>query len=373
MRSKVELTQRKDSIMNYVGIDYHKAYSAVATMNERGQLLNEARIPGNSPVAFAQYFHSLDGPSKVVLEGCRNWGVLYDLLHEIKPVTEVQLANSYKVRVIAEAQVKTDKLDARALANLLRGDLIPRLHVPSPQNRKRKDVLRQRVFWIRQRTMIRNRVHILIDRQRGLSVPQVRDLFGKRGGDWLKGLQLPEPDATLLRQDLAVMERLNEQLKELDRQVASANQNDPLATWLQSLPGVGPFFAAVMASEIDQPDRFRSPTRLCAYAGLAPTTSASGGKCHHGRLFNQCNRWLRWAFIEAGWIAIQNSGYFGDLYRFHKSRGKKSNQAIVIVARRICEIAWHLLHEQRTYEERPVRLKLNFPGRAESKVIEPVG
>jgi transposase len=282
----------------------------------------------------------------------------------------VQLANAYKVRVIAEAQVKTDKIDARALANLLRGDLIPRLHVPSPPNRCRKNVLRQRVFWIRQRTMIRNRVHILVDRQRGLSVPVVRDLFGKRGTDWLKGLALDEPDATLLRQDLAVMERLNEQLKELDRWVASGNQNDPAATWLQSLPGVGPFFAAVLASEIDTVERFHSSAKLCAYAGLSPTTSASGGKCYQGKLLNRCNRWLRWAFIEASWVAIQGSGYFGELYRFHKNRGKKSNQAIVIVARRLCEIAWHLLHEQRFYEERPI--KKNFPGRSETRMIESV-
>ena len=357
--------------MNYVGIDYHKAYSVLAAMNERGQLLQEARIPGNAPVAFAQYFQSLGGPAKVVLEGTRNWGYLYDLLHEIPPVQEVQLANAYKVRVIAEAQVKTDKLDARALANLLRGDLIPRLHVPSPRNRCRKNVLRQRVFWIRQRTMIRNRVHILVERQRGLSVPVCRDLFGKRGMDWLKQLQLPEPDGTLLRQDLAVMERLNEQLKALDRQVAAENRNDSLATLLQSLPGVGAFFAAVLASEIDTIERFHHPAKLCAYAGLAPTTSASGGKCYQGRLFGQCNRWLRWALIEASWVAIQCSSYFGELYRSHKARGKKSNQAIVIVARRLGEIAWHLLKEKRPYEERPM-IK-NFPGRAESKVIESVG
>ena len=89
-----------------------------------------------------------------MLEDCRNWGALYDLLHEIPSIEEVQLADSYKVRVIAEARVEADKIDARALASLLRDDLIPRLHVPSPQNRKRKDVLRQQVFWIRQRTMI---------------------------------------------------------------------------------------------------------------------------------------------------------------------------------------------------------------------------
>jgi transposase len=260
-------------------------------MNERGQLVNGARIAGNAPAAFAQFFKSLNGPSKVVLEGTRNWGYLYDLLHEIKPIEQVQLANACKVRVIAEAQVKTDKVDARALANLLRGDLIPRQHVPGPQNRCRKNVLRQRVFRVRMRTMIRNRVHTLVERQRGLSVPVLRDLFGKRGSDWLKGLELSEPDATLLRQDLALMEKLNEQLKELDWLVAAENRNEHTAQLLQSLPGVGAFFAALLASEIDTIERFNSAAKLCAYAGLAPRTCASGGKCYQGKLFSQCNRW----------------------------------------------------------------------------------
>lgn len=358
--------------MNYVGIDYHKAYSVLAAMNERGQVVNEARITGNTLVGFAQFFQSLDSPAKVVLEGTRNWGYLYDLLHDLPAIEEVQLANAYKLRVIAEAQVKTDKIDARALAQLLRGDLIPRLHVPSPPNRCRKNVLRQRVFWVRVRTMIRNRVHTVVERQRGLSVPQLRDLFGKRGSDWLQQLHLPEPDGTLLRQDLALMEKLNEQLQALDRMVVAENRKDGTAELLQSLPGVGAFFAAVLASEIDRIDRFSTPAKLCAYAGLAPTTHASGGKCYQGRLFNQCNRWLRWALIEASWVAIQCSGYFGEWYRFHKARGKKSNQAIVIVARRLCQIAWHLLTEHRPYEERPVALKQIFPGRSVSKVIESV-
>lgn len=146
-----------------------------------------------------------------------------------------------------------------------------------------------------------------------------------------------------------------------------------LATTLQSLPGVGAFFAAVLASEIDTVERFVSPAKLCAYAGLSPTTSASGGKCYQGKLFSQCNRWMRWSLIEASWVAIQCSSYFGQLYRLHKARGKKSNQAIVIVARRLCEIAWHMLKEIRPYEERPVTLKQNFPGRSAPTVIESGG
>jgi hypothetical protein len=82
---------------------------------------------------------------------------------------------------------------------------------------------------------------------------------------------------------------------------------------------------------------------------------------------------MRWALIEAGWVAVQCRGYFGELDRFHKERGKKSNQVIVIIARRLGEIAWHLLTENRSYEARPVALKQIFPGRSVSQVIESVG
>jgi len=66
----------------------------------------------------------------------------------------------------------------------------------------------------------------------------------------------------------------------------------------------------------------------------------------------QCNKWLKWAFIEAAWIAVGCSAYFGGLYRHHRDRGKKANTAITIVARRLCGIAYHLLMENRCYEER---------------------
>src|SRR5205823_13980260 len=66
-----------------------------------------------------------------------------------------------------------------------------------------------------------------------------------------------------------------------------------------------------------------------------------------------CNKWLRWAFIEAAWVAVGCSGYFGSFYRRQRARGKKSNTAITIVARRMCRIAWSLLREGRDYNAQP--------------------
>ena len=163
--------------MNYVGIDVHKKYSVLCALDERGRKLREARVEGNTGCGFAQFFRSLEGPSKAVVEACWNWGLIHDQLEELDQVEEVVLAHPAKTRLIADAQIKTDRLDAHALGTLLRGNLVARAHVPRRQTRARKNLLRQRLYWARLRTMLRNRIHALLDRQRGLELPQCSDIF----------------------------------------------------------------------------------------------------------------------------------------------------------------------------------------------------
>ena len=186
--------------MNYVGIDIHKRYSVLAAQDAEGRKLGEARIEGNSAREYARFFQSLEGQSKAVMEACWNWGLTHDLLEEIEEVEEVVLAHPLKTRLIADAQIKTDRLDAFALGTLLRGNLVARAHIPRRETRARKNLLRQRLYWARLRTMLRNRIHALLDRQHGLELPQCSDIFGIRGLGFLRRLELAEPDHTLLRE-----------------------------------------------------------------------------------------------------------------------------------------------------------------------------
>jgi transposase len=339
--------------MLYTGIDYPKRYSVASIVDATGARIREARIEDNEPAAFAAYFKSLPEPSRVVVEACWNWGWLYDELGEIDRVEDVVLAHPFKTRLIADAQIKTDRLDARALATLLRGNLVATVHAPTPANRARKHFIRQRLFLVRVRTMLRNRVHTLIARQRGLDRPVFSDPFGKKGLHWLRPVTLPAPDDTLLQQDLATLEQLGTVIKALETQIVATNAADAAARRLQSLPGVGPILAAVMAAEIDGVSRFPRADKLCCYAGLVPTPHSSGGKTHHGRMLPFANRWLKWAFVEAAWVAIGCSSYFGGIYQRHRARGKKANTTITIIARRLCTIAWHLLHDGRDYAPNP--------------------
>jgi transposase len=135
------------------------------------------------------------------------------------------------------------------------------------------------------------------------------------------------------------------------------NSRDETTLRLQSIPGMGKILAAVAAAEIDSIERFSSAAKLCAYAGVVPRTYASGGKVYQGPLLKSRNRWLQWAFIEAAWVAVGCSAYFGGLYRRQRARGKNANVAITSVARRMCQISWTLLKERRDFYE-------TFPGRS---------
>jgi transposase len=346
--------------MNYVGIDVHKRYSVLCALDEQGRKLKEARIDGNSASGFAQFFKGLGGPSKAVMEACWNWGLTHELLEDVEQIQEIVLAHPLKTRLIADAQIKTDRLDAFGLGTLLRGNLVARAHVPGKVTRQRKNLLRQRLYWARLRTMLRNRIHALLDRQRGLELPQCSDIFGVKALAFLRALQLPEPDGTLLKEQLALHDLIATQMRAQEKRIAAEFALEATNQRLLSVPGIGKTLAAVIASEIDQIERFANADKLCAYAGVVPTTHASGGKVHHGRLLHWCNKWLRWALVEASWVAVGCSPYFGSLYREHRARGKKANTAITIVARRLCRIIWHLLKEQREFENRSMRTNLNY-------------
>jgi len=347
--------------MNYVGIDIHKRYCVCAAQDEQGHELGLARVEGTGGASLASFLGQLGGVSTVAIEACWNWGKVFDALEGLPAVAEVVVAHPLKTRLIGEAQIKTDKIDARALATLLRGHFIARVHVPPKAARRRKDQLRQRLYWSRLRTRIRNRIHALLDRQPELALPQCSDLFGVKGRAHLRRLELPEPDGTLLREDLALLELLGVQIKAQEQRIAAANDADAATRQVQSMPGFGPILAALIATEIDDITRFADADHLCAYAGLVPMTRASGGHTRHGPLLRAANRWLRWAFIEGAWVAIGCSAYFGALYRRQRDRGKAANTAITIVARRMARIVFHLLHEQRDYTPTPPQ---TFPGRS---------
>jgi len=352
--------------MWYCGIDYHKKYSQACVMDATGEVVREERLPHEGDGRMiACFFDGVAEPCEVVFEATQNWMWLYDVLEPLKMVSGIHLASPYQTRLIAAAQIKTDKLDARKLARLLRGGLIAEVHIPGPVTRADKQVLRQRMFMVRLRTRVRNRVHKIIARQHGLEMPQVSDLFGTKGVAALRAAKLGEPDRQMLDDALAVLKTLDEQIKREEKLIKERMDENETMKLLSSMPGIGPILGGVIAAEIDVIGRFCDADKLCAYAGIVPSTYSSGGKTAHGRTLRACNKWMKWALVEAAWVAVGHSAYFGGFYRHHVARGKTKTRAIIIVARRMCQIIWHMLKEGRPYEDRP--LQRNSPAAPRSR------
>jgi transposase len=343
--------------MHYVGVDYHKKSSYVTVVDERGKVVKQAQI-ANSKEALAAVLDGMAQSASAVLEAGRNWPVMYDWLDEL--VDEVTLAHPAKVRVIAEAKVKTDRIDSRMLAHLLRADLIPAAYVPGAVTREQRRRLRQRMFLVRLSTMVKNRVHTLVDRHPELSrrADGWSDLFGKAGRAWLEQLELPASELQLLRTDLDLLTEIQEHIKASNRWVAQLARKDARAKLLATLPGIGDFFAVLLAVEIDDVHRFSRPQKLTAYAGLVPSTYASGGYVHHGRITKRGNKWIRWACIEAVYPAIRQDPALRALYERLKI-AKGANVAKVAVAKRLLTIAYRVLSEARPYRPADEQARLS--------------
>lgn len=284
--------------MHCIGVDYHKKYSYIVVKDEAGRVKERGTVSNTK-----EELHRFLGPfcpGVAVVEATRNWGLIYDWLEEV--LDDVALAHPLKVKAIAEARIKTDKISAEILADLLRAGLLPRAYAPGKQTRDPKNVLRQRMFFVRVQTMVKNRIYDILDRQPDVvcqAPADVSDLFGTAGIQWLGQMVLPGEDNKLLASDLELLKFLREKIIQSNNTAKELGKEDARAKLLQTIPGIGPFFSVLILYEIDDISRFRDEKKLSAYAGLVPSTYASGGKVFHSRITKTGNKWLRWAAIEA--------------------------------------------------------------------------
>ena len=353
--------------MLYAGIDYHKKYSQVEVIKSSGEVMWAGKIP-NSKEGMMRWINKIptNGTEedrrdkiKTVIEAARGWERIYDLLEGIEEIEEVKVAHCLKLRWIAESQIKTDRIDADKLAKLLKAGLIPEIYVPDRKTRERKEMIRYRLGLVRIRTIIKNKVHALLDKI-GVSLPKITDLFGKRGKRFLRELRIEGVYGKILENYLDLIEELDEKIKGAEKEVGELMKGNKEIEIIKSVPGFGNITSAIVTLEIGNIERFPSPKKLISYAGLSPSIYSSGGKTYHGALIKQSNKWLRWAVTEASWIAQRESLWCRSYFASQVHKGK--NVAIVGLGRKLLKIIWYLLKEKREYEERLVeKEKFSFP------------
>ena len=330
--------------MIHVGVDLHQKSCYMTALDARGKELN-AQSVANEKGALQAYFRQFKKPVRVVVEACSFWPAFDEAVRE---QVEVHLAHSQRVKAIAAAKLKNDRIDSRTLAHLLRCDLVPEAWKADPNTRDLRLQVRSRATLVRQRTRLKNQVHAILH-QHGLR-HGFTDVFGKAGRKWLEQAPLREKPRQALDGYLELIEEFDRHIGEQNLEVKQFVKQEGRAQWLMSIPGIGSYSAMLLLAEIGDIHRFPSKSSLNNYAGLVPWVRESADKRRTGGITRVGSPWLRWIMVEAAQVAVRTSPAVRKYFERLKKR-KHRNVAVVAVARKLLTAVWALLQHGECFDE----------------------
>jgi transposase len=331
------MSTKKASPKRYIGLDVHKHYLvAYAVDAQRNPVLGPVRVP---LCRLEQWMHKqLTKDDAVVLEMTTNSFQLHDdLLPHVHSVTVVHPPH---VSLITRAQVMTDKIAARVLANLHAVGLLPPVWVPPQEVRDQRALVAQRSKMMRLATQARNRLHAVLHRHHLL--PPKGDLFARDMEDWWLNLEVSELQRTLIQSDLDTLRFAQTQIARLEEAMATLAAQDERVVLLVQLPGVALITAITLLAAIGDVRRFSSAKQLVGYAGLGSRVHDSGQTLRRGRITKAGRRDIRAAMVEAAHTAARTHWHWrNELARLEPRLGK--NKAIIAIARKLLVAVWHVL------------------------------
>jgi transposase len=260
----------------------------------------------------------------------------------------VEVADSRKVRALAPLAAKTDKVDARVLAELARRDLVPALWIPSLEERELRERLARRMHLVRLRTSAKNRVFGVLS-QWGVRV-SLTELRRCDAPSLLERREVPEVWRQSVVEALDLIDLLDARVSRVEEELQPLARADRRVQLLETIPGLGNLLALTCAVAIGDVSRFPTPQRLVGYSGLVPRVRQSGESSRSGKLAKSGSRLLRWTAVEAAQNAWRPTNPWNRLYLDVKQRHGKSNPAKAAVARKVLIAAWHVLQRQETFK-----------------------
>lgn len=319
----------------YAALDLHKESIQCVLKDDHGRIIKESKMGKDED----RILGFLAGTrAKVVMESGYNHQHIFDVLKERG--YDVTVAHPLMVKAIAYARVKTDKVDARTLADLLRAGMIPEAYVPGKDVREVRDLVRRRHYMVKLRTMLKNKVHAELATR---WIKYDGDPFTEDGKVFLRSLSI---DA--VNDYLDTIEFLSRKLRELDEKVKKVAESDEYAKLLVTIPGVGYYAALLISSEIADITRFPDYEHLCSYAKLSPGVRQSGDTQHTSRAMG--DSMLNWIMIQCTRIHVRRCES-SAITRFYRQvsarRGEKI--AIVAAARKLMRAVYIMLKEEQAF------------------------
>lgn len=310
----------------YVAVDIGKKKCVTCVMDQDGSVSETSSYPNTSfdANAFAKRVLEKYGKCKAVVESTGNMWIKTFEAFESNGI-DIKLANPIKTRAIAEAKIKTDKVDSRTLAHLLRTDLIAECYVPSKDVRDTRSLLSHRINLAREVTRIRNRMHSLLDKY-DLRC-EYETITGVHGMNWLKSIKLGDYDQTILESLIREVEFLKKEEEEANSKIASYALQNKYVPIIMSMSGFDYYSASLLSAYIADIERFPSPSRLVSWAGMCPSVHQSGETLYHGKMKDGSKK-VQWIMTQVANIAVQ---YDPRMKAYYEKLVKKHHHNIAMV------------------------------------------
>jgi transposase len=330
--------------MRTIGLDVHREFAEVVIL-EDGVARAGGRVE-TTPEALRLFAQSLAATDEVAIEATVNTFAIARLLDE--HVARVVISNPLRTRAIAEAKVKTDKIDARVLAELLAAGYLPGIWRPDEELQALRRLVARRSGIVRERTRLKNQVQAILHRNLLPRCPAA-DLLGKKGRAWLAEQPLPVDEEIAVASALRRLDVAGEELVLVERELAQVGQQSEDVKRLLTIPGVDRTVALSLVAAIGDIARFSDSRRLVSYLGLDPRVRQSGNQpARHGRISKQGRAQARGMLVEAAWACAKTPGPLRAF--FLRVRARRGEQvAAVATARKLAALCWHLLTRGEDY------------------------
>jgi transposase len=330
-------------MVRYVGLDVHKRVVEACIVDHAGKVVHRERFALNRRTLEVFATKILRPTDRVALEATTNCWAVADALRP--HVARVLVSNPMATKAIAQAKVKTDKVDAHVLAQLLRCDFLPEVWQPDEATRRLRELTGRRSTLVGQRTMMRNRVHSVLA-MRLIEAPL--RLFNAEGIEWLTRVEINDQGRLLIDSDLRQLAFLQKEIDALDAELARRGYARADVKLLMTLPGVDVTTAEAMLAAWGDVKRFPDGDHAASYLGLVPSTKQSANQCYHGPITKRGNSQARWMLIEAAQHLDKHPGPLGHFFR-RLLKKKNRNVAVVAGARKLAMIGWQMLTHNEPY------------------------
>jgi transposase len=319
------------NVIHYIGLDVHKKTISYCIKTADGRIVQEGSLAA-SRSALRSWAEDLRLPWCGAMEATLFSAWIYDSL---KPYAQhLAMGHPAKMKAITAGKKKSDTIDARTIADLLRCDLLPTCYVLSPQMRDLRRLLRYRNMVVQQSVRMQNKMAGLL--MESGTAYQKKKLRGKKYFSTLMDSleEVPESVKDLLRMSRSSMEMFESTQKQLIKRLLSEQTLQQRVERLMSIRGVGAITALTWALEVADPHRFSSIGDAVSYCGLTAAFRSSAGKQQRGPISKQRNAWLQTVLIEAAKLAPQWNPQLAALYARQLELGH-ANRATLQVARKL--------------------------------------